>query len=115
MSDTLPLLAFPETGGVKRIAVIQAYENFGAFIHGGSFVDRVAGLKRSLKTQFLSESGVRNTDLVVVNSHYMSWTVQSGFKTFQYESDLSAVVWVVRSAVRPISRPDSFHCRLYYA
>ena len=82
VSDTLPLLAFPETRAVKRIAVIQAYENFGAFIHGGSFVDRVAGLKRSLKTQFLSEMGIRNADLVVVNSHYMSRTVQSRFKTF---------------------------------
>ena len=31
VSDTLPLLAFPETHAVKRIAVIQAYENFDSF------------------------------------------------------------------------------------
>jgi glycosyltransferase involved in cell wall biosynthesis len=81
LTDTLPLLALPETRGVKRIAIIQAYENFGASIPGGSFADRVTGLKRSLKTQFLSETGVRNADLVVVNSHYMSRAVQSRFRT----------------------------------
>jgi glycosyltransferase involved in cell wall biosynthesis len=83
VSDTLPLLAFQETRGVKRIAIIQAYENFGVFIPDGSFVDRVTGLKRSLKTKLLSQTAVRNADLVVVNSHYMSLAVQSRFKTFR--------------------------------
>ena len=83
LNDTLPLLAFQETCGVKRIANIQAYENFGASIPGGGFIDRVTGLKRSLRTQFLSETAVGNADLVVVNSHYMNRAVQTRFKTLR--------------------------------
>jgi glycosyltransferase involved in cell wall biosynthesis len=81
-TDTLPLLAFPETRGIKRIAVLQGYENFGASIPGGSFVERIAGIKRSLKTQFISETGIRNAHLVVVNSHYMCRAAKARFKMF---------------------------------
>ena len=80
LSDTLPLLAFKETRGVKRIVIIQAYDNFGALIPGGSFAERVTGLKRCIKTKFLSQMAVRSADLVVVNSQYMSNAVQSRFK-----------------------------------
>jgi glycosyltransferase involved in cell wall biosynthesis len=80
--DTLPLLAFPETRGIKRIAVLQGYENFGASIPGGSLVERIEGVKRSVKTQFLSDMGVRNAHLVVVNSHYMCRAAKTRFKTF---------------------------------
>ena len=104
VSDTLPVLAFPETRSVKRIAVLQAYESFGAFIPGGSLADRVAGIKRSLKTQFLSARGVRSADLVVVNSHYMGRAAECTISNISYESYISAPVSFVFSRVCATNR-----------
>ena len=104
VSDTLPVLAFPETRSVKRIAVLQAYESFGAFIPGGSLADRVAGIKRSLKTQFLSARGVRSADLVVVNSHYMGRAAEITISNISYESYISAPVSFVFSRVCATNR-----------
>jgi glycosyltransferase involved in cell wall biosynthesis len=80
-SDTIPLLGFGETYGVKRIAVVQAYENFGLFGPNNSIADRINGLKRSLKTRLASKSAIRNADLIIVNSEYMRLIVQSHFNS----------------------------------
>jgi glycosyltransferase involved in cell wall biosynthesis len=112
LSDTLPLLAFLETRGVKRIAIIQAYENFGVSIPGGSFADRVAGLKRALKTKFLSQTALRNADLIVVNSHYMSEAVQSRFKARQTKVIYPPlIISLAQQSVRPTEPSVGFMAR----
>ena len=78
-SDTIPLLGFSETDGVKRIAAISAYDNFGAFCPYGSLAERINGLKRSLKMRMGSKRAIQNADLVIVNSNYMRHAVQSHF------------------------------------
>jgi len=81
INDTLPVLMLDETRQVKRIAFVQAYENFGVFCPQGSLAERLNGLKRSLKTGLQSKKAIQTADLVVVNSHYVDRTVQSHFGT----------------------------------
>jgi len=81
ISDTLPVLMLDEARRVKRIALVQAYENFGMFCPQGSLGERLNGLKRSLKTSLQSKKAIQTADLVVVNSHYMDKAVQSHFGT----------------------------------
>ena len=80
-SDALPLLAFEETRHVKRVAIVQAYENFGVSVPGGSFADRLDGLKRSLKTRLLFKRAMANADRIIVNSNYVGRAVKSRFGT----------------------------------
>ena len=80
-SDALPLLAFEETRHVKRVAIIQAYENFGVFVPRGSFGDRLNGLKRSLKSRLLFKRAIVNADRIIVNSNYVGRAVESRFGT----------------------------------
>jgi hypothetical protein len=80
-SDTLPLLAFHETSQAKRIAVVQAYENFGVFCPSGSIVERMNGLKRSLKTGMLSKKAMQGADLVIVNSQFVGRALRGHFGT----------------------------------
>jgi glycosyltransferase involved in cell wall biosynthesis len=108
VSDTLPLLALPETRNIKRVAVIQAYENFGIFCPQGSLTERLSGLKVSLKTRMKSRKAIQTADLVIVNSQYVNRIVQSHFGTSRTTVIYPPLSAMFNDAVTRATAPSPF-------
>lgn len=65
---------------LKKVCVVQAYEDFGLGIPGGSIKQRFAGLKRSLFSGQMVHRGIESAEIVLVNSRYVGDAVKARFR-----------------------------------
>ena len=70
-TSTNTVIGLAKKRGYKTISIVQAYEDFGVRVPGGSMHDRLKGFKKRIATSQWFSAGLLKADHIVANSDYM--------------------------------------------
>ena len=70
-TSTNAIVDLAKRRGFRVVSIVQAYEDFGFFVPGGSLRDRLRGVKKRLATAQWFGPSLLRADRIIVNSEYM--------------------------------------------
>lgn len=78
-STTLGLAGWARRRGAVPVAVVRAFEDFGAFIPGGNLKARINGFRQAFARGFQAKGAMRSAAACLVNSDFMGDCVRARF------------------------------------
>lgn len=78
-SVTLGLAGWAREQGAIPVAVVRAFEDFGAFVPGGDMKSRIRGFRQALARGFQAGNAMRSVAACLVNSNFMGDCVHTRF------------------------------------